>query len=818
VQNDPTQPDSTPELTTSAGAPDAAVGPAGPDRPAHPGRPARPGRSGRRRGIAAGLTLALVGGGLLAAGITRTGPFGGGGTGAGDGGGEPGPRTSAVAYSTFSDCSALLGYLTKHGRDLVGPYGLPGTGYGMGVGGGIAFAERLATDGAPAPAAGGADTSAAGAPDTRSGTGTNVQVAGVDEADLAKRVGDLVYSAAPSDKATFADPSGTKLAGVPALTVVRTRDGRSTPLGRLTLDGWQPTGLLVDGATVLLVGYAPPTGGIDPRAADVSPRSMPYWGWLQRTRIVQVDVSDPSSPRVVRSLDVDGSSVGVRLVDGVARIAVSGATHRLVFRQPQFDQGVVPGSDTPVAPGPVVAPPYDEAAVKKAERTATADNRRIVAASRIEDWLPTYELTEGTATKPTKKGSLLSCSDIAAPSRFSGLETMSLLTFDLRDPAGISRWDGAGVVATGAQLYATADRTYVATTPWQNWAGMPITQAVAAMRAQRSQIHLFDTTGGASPVYVGSGEVAGFLLNQFSMDEFEGHLRVASTSTPEWWSGDADRTPSSSQVTVLRVGDDGLTVTGKVAGLGKTETIRAVRFIGHVGYVVTFRQTDPLYTVDLTDPAAPRVAGELKILGYSAYLHPVGDGLVLGVGQDADPDGRVKGLQMALFDVSDPASPRRVDRVTMPGAWSDVEGDHHAFTFADGLALVPFTRYVDPGTDVEGGVVPPDSGSAEPATGASTQPDAGSGSAPAAGTSVLPVQTFDAGVVAVRLGSDRRFGSPVVLRATGDGPQVVDQRTGYPGPTPLRTFVGDGSIWTVTTGGIAAHDTDTLRRTDFTVL
>ena len=82
-----------------------------------------------------------------------------------------------------------------------------------------------------------------------------------------------------------------------------------------------------------------------------------------------------------------------------------------------------------------------------------------------------------------------------------------------------------------------------------------------------------------------------------------------------------------------------------------------MRFIGTTGYVVTFRQIDPLYTLDLTDPTAPRVVGQLELAGYSAYLHPVGDGLLLGVGQDASPQGRPLGTQLSLFDVSDPAHP-----------------------------------------------------------------------------------------------------------------------------------------------------------------
>ncbi len=117
-----------------------------------------------------------------------------------------------------------------------------------------------------------------------------------------------------------------------------------------------------------------------------------------------------------------------------------------------------------------------------------------------------------------------------------------------------------------------------------------------------------------------SGDVDGFLLNQFSMDEFDGRLRVASTSAP-WWRSGGD---SQSRVTVLQPTANSLVVEGMVEGLGVTETIQAVRFMGPLGYVVTFRQTDPLYVIDLSDPAAPVAAGELKIPGFSAYLHPVG--------------------------------------------------------------------------------------------------------------------------------------------------------------------------------------------------
>jgi uncharacterized secreted protein with C-terminal beta-propeller domain len=106
-----------------------------------------------------------------------------------------------------------------------------------------------------------------------------------------------------------------------------------------------------------------------------------------------------------------------------------------------------------------------------------------------------------------------------------------------------------------------------------------------------------------------------------------------------------------------------------------------VRFIGDAGYVVTFRQIDPLYTLDLSDAAHPHVLGELELSGYSAYLQPIGPGLLLGVGTEATAEGRPQGTQLSVFDVSDPAHPRRVEHAVLPEAdgMAAVEGDPHAF-------------------------------------------------------------------------------------------------------------------------------------------
>ena len=142
-------------------------------------------------------------------------------------------------------------------------------------------------------------------------------------------------------------------------------------------------------------------------------------------------------------------------------------------------------------------------------------------------------------------------------------------------------------------------------------------------------------------------------------------------------------------------------------GLGKGERIYAVRFLGDAGYVVTFRQVDPLYTLDLSRPGTPRVVGELKIPGYSAYLHPVGEDLLIGVGQDATAEGRQLGTQVSLFDVSNLASPARLDQRKLAAAGSsEAEWDHHAFLWwaPAKLAVIPLRVIWSASTRMPSGV------------------------------------------------------------------------------------------------------------------
>jgi hypothetical protein len=278
---------------------------------------------------------------------------------------------------------------------------------------------------------------------------------------------------------------------------------------------------------------------------------------------------------------------------------------------------------------------------------------------------------------------LVACRSVRRTATFSGLGMLTVLTIDLAK--GLPAVDSDALLTDAHTVYASDRSLFVATERWVD----PAAGADASPGGRGTTIHRFDAAGRDATTYRSSATVRGFLLNQFSLSEHEGALRVATTEQPSWLEATPRRRQSESFVTVLADRDGTLAEIGRVGGIGHGERIFAVRFLGPVGYVVTFRQTDPLYTVDLSDPAAPRVAGELKIPGYSAYLHPAGDGLLLGVGRDATDEGRVKGVQVSLFDVSDLAAPRRVAVRTMDETtMSEVELDHHAFLFWPGTGLV----------------------------------------------------------------------------------------------------------------------------------
>ena len=552
-------------------------------------------------------------------------------------GGSAAPGAAAKSgkgarLQSFGSCTNLLAYARQHTLPLVGPWGLGGVSGGSGA----------------MPAAGAtAGTARAGEADT-SGVDfstTNVQEEGVDEPDIVKSNGSTLF-VVRGDR----------------LFAVDVRGAKPKPAGTLQLPAGASYELLLHGERLLVLARAGLVA-VDVQPGGVAASTVP--AYRQQTNLIEVDVGDPSAPRIVRSLALDADYVSARLVGNVARIVtVSGMPQALPF--------VTPAESTPAATA-----------------AALARNRAVVKTSRLGSWIPSYRV-KGRRGETLARRPLVQCRNVRHPAVYSGLGLLTVLTVDLRK--GLAPIDSDSIVADGRTVYASQDSLYVAT---QRWLAQPVTEDTSEPPRITTAIHKFDISDPAATRYRGSGTVSGYLLSQWALSEHKGVLRVASTEAPAWWGTGQEESESS--VTTLGERDGALVQLGRVGGLGKGERVYAVRFIGDTGYVVTFRQVDPLYTLDLSTPSRPAVLGELKIQGYSAYLHPLGDDLLLGIGQDATAEGRVLGTQLSLFDVSDLRHPVRIRQYALGSSWSEAEGEHHAFLWwgPSRLAVLPVVSYAD---------------------------------------------------------------------------------------------------------------------------
>lgn len=548
----------------------------------------------------------------------------------------PRGELAAARLRPFGTCTSFLATVKAKALEVVGPWGLPG----VGPAGGIAVAAEGRAEGAVAapPSSAAAVAAEPGDAGDAGGafSGTNVQEPGIDEPDTIETDGRTIFAVARGALwAVSAGPQPRVLSRVPLEALA----------GRPVWDAQ----LLLAGDRLVVLATADGGPG-DPRAGN--PVVAPY---QPASTTVVVDVGRPDAPRVVARLDFDGAMVSARLADGVVRVVLRSQPRGLDF--------AYPAEPTP-----------------EAEARAAARNRQVVAASRLANWLPSVTVVDANGRARPRPASA-ACAASYRPSAFAGFGMLTVVTLDPADPGDPH---ATSVAADGELVYASRTRLYVAT---NGWAGVqPGPDGAVVVPSAETQIHAFDITDRTTARYRVSGTVRGTVLNQFAMSEHDGFLRVATTDPADG---------AQSFVWVLANDGAALVPVGQVGGLGRGERIYAVRFIGPVGYVVTFRQVDPLYVVDLRDPRRPRLAGELKIEGYSAYLHPVGEGLLLGVGQDADEQGRRLGTQVSLFDVTEPANPRRLQKFALGPGGSPVEFDHHAFLWwpATRLALVPFSGY-----------------------------------------------------------------------------------------------------------------------------
>ena len=334
---------------------------------------------------------------------------------------------------------------------------------------------------------------------------------------------------------------------------------------------------------------------------------------------------------------------------------------------------------------------YPNAAGRAAEQQSRDANLRAAGAVGLDALLPQVVRRDAAGTV-LEQGTAVSCDRTFHARNASGASTLLVTT--LRPSDGLAATDRTAVTTDGDLVYASEDRLYVATSRWGTVAPLADTRMGTVNPATdevSTQLHAFDITSDTETRYVGSGTVPGYVLGRWALSSHEGALRVATTRQPPW---NGDQTAETSSMLVKLAERDGALVeTGRVGGLGRTEHIRAVRYFGDIAAVVTFRQTDPLYLVDLS--GTPKVLGELKVPGFSTYLHPIGDGLLLGIGQDATKDGQVTGMQVSVFDVSDLTQPALRDRLPLGQGWSAALDDSRAFGYDPQRrqAMFAFTGY-----------------------------------------------------------------------------------------------------------------------------
>ena len=623
------------------------------------------------------------------------------------------PGAAASQLRPFDGCDELAAWYRDAALEQLEA---PGSGWGDPRALAVAAESVAGGDSVPAPEA--AADAGTGEAVGSSDTGTNVQEAGVDEPAAVKTDGSLAYTLSGS-RLVVADVTGAPalLGGVDLAPVV----GEATPAELLLLGdrvvvvgtGWLPAD--GDGAAVQGLGTDAFTA-----AADTASLSMPWPGpGTSTTVVVTVDVSDPAAPAVVDSVELEGGYVSARAAGGAVRL-VTTSRPALPLRSPYEP---LPGEDL-----------TDPAVDVLGEDEALRLNRETIRSLPPESWLPqlVQRADDGTVTRAPALG----CADVSRPATGAGLGTVTVLTLDPDAAAGGLVVDTDGVSADGDLVYASADRLYVATTQGGWWWG--------PREDVTTELHGFDVGDPRSTAYVASGSVDGWLLGRWALSAQDGHLRVA-TTTQGTQQGTTPDTQSS--VFVLQESAGTLAQVGRVDGLGPGEQIRSVRWFGDLALVVTFRQTDPLYTVDLSDVAAPRVLGELKVTGYSAYLHPLGGDQVLGVGQEATPDGMTVGAKVELYDVSDLAAPTAVSNVVWESSSSAAEWDSRLFTYLPEArtAVLPLERYTADSYRTGLVAVAVDEAGAVTETGSWTIEDAGYlVSLASTGTTVLAVtETYD---------------------------------------------------------------------------
>ena len=475
-------------------------------------------------------------------------------------------------------------------------------------------------------------------------TETNLQEEGVDESDVVKTDGNYFY---------IAQQQAVKI-------VKATPADQMSHISTINVDG-SVDSLYLYGKTLVIL-YVPVggegnywSGGSFGGDAIIG---LPYWHPIQiQTGVLLVDISDPASPRHVKEAIIDGRLVSSRLTGGKLHVV-----QQFLPELPELELRCNPSVDN--------CPNMIEA------------NRVAMESLVLGDLVPQFEAIDAQGQQQLS-GNLVLSTNFYKPGEPGGGSIVTITSFDLNQPD--LPWNTIGLVADANIIYASTQSLYISATQWNR--ELEVDADISWHRS--STIHKFDLTG-ENVVAIGSGKVKGMILNQFSLGEYEDVLRVATTTGEVW------NETSSNHLYCIKAEGTSLNVIGQIEALAPGERIYSARFMGDRGYLVTFVKVDPLFTLDLSDPTDPKVAGELKVPGFSDYIHPFGDNYLITMGKDTTEEGNVtwyQGLQLSIFDVSDFSDPLLLHKefIGDRGTTSEALRNHKAFTFrqTDGLLAMP---------------------------------------------------------------------------------------------------------------------------------
>lgn len=486
------------------------------------------------------------------------------------------------------------------------------------------------------------------------GTGTNNQVAGVDEADFVKNDGQYIYLA-----------QNGVLRIVDAWPAEQTHEVSATALPG------KPRKLFVEGDRALVYVAMGTVGQTDTgwqRPECTYGYDCDFTGDGTQTKIMVFDIADRAAPALVREVDLAGSLIAARRVDDAVHTVVTqgGSPFPALPTSPEGGDLCAYGDGPP--------PLHFRVAARRAFEKLRDQNTQAILAADLD--LRLQGIRDSLA--PDADIAETACASLFASPQQDGSAFTSIVSMNMQlpTPATVST-----IISRPGAVYADADSLYMAVSHlWDE--------------EQRSTIHKFAISGLPNQThYVGSGTVPGRALNQFAMDERDEYLRIATTT------GHAPSPDAVSQLSVLAEGPTGdLEIVGSVGGIAPSEDIRSVRFDGTRAFVVTFKKTDPLFAFDLSDPREPRQLGELKIPGFSTYMHLLDEHHLLTIGYDADDHGSFAyfdGVLLQIFDVSDPTAPALAHKhvIGTRGSSSEALTNHLAFTWYPeyGLLSIPMT-------------------------------------------------------------------------------------------------------------------------------